>query len=1463
MARNITRDEFIQIFGMQPEEYRKLHPDRFKPAQEPKTTPKQARRYGAKSLTDDPEVQAAARPMVVAQDDAVEENEQDIPEYKSNARRFAEERGLELNAFERAIDAVNAPLEQGQKNVIAGVLALPSSVAGVVDLARFGAPAVARGIMSDKEGSITDRIGEEFMNSILPEEAIERLGAVQLDAVERFKKENPQATPEDIAKFSKWYTGSDEFYNKTLEELPAGLRIAQQGQNWANEAVGLGRRADQMSAGDEAMQILGSAGVGLPSSAVSKLSRPVVKAIGERVANHLATRAAVRVAEAVTPATLPLTPGNVAVNAGVGVAVNETIRQLQGQDTLIDYDQIYNPETLPDPEQGAAAAGLAAGMFLGLPGVVKNVTARINNAAKNTLKNIGQSAGPTLEDQSGRLTPQLSPATGLVDQNAPAKKLAQKFKDPNDTTSVPYIDAVASSGSHVNSVETTNNALNYGLLDGLGRNTVPYRELHSIYNRLDPATKDVLDKYVYATQRKQDSAAYEQSLIKQVRQAQANLQAAQLSGHKGRINKARNEFTDVQQKYRALQADDPSSRSSMVGWSRADVNRFIADGDARPEVKQIGDAIRKISEDLTDYLHANGIIDAAEAASRKSSRELYVPLRERKYPEATGIKRKALLLKDRLTPRFASDQGVFVNTAPRNITGEGAHVNQPKTAMVALQEGIMDAVRSVTANNTRREIIDTIAAMPGAKGVALRPYEFKIGNGRTTHSISPEQYSVLYPKGISDEDKYVKIFRNGKIELWEASDQSLVNALKFAPSAYVPLMNGMRKTFQQMTTGLAAPWFAVRSFMWDAPLAQTTKNAGRSLGMVDTLARRLADGSALERPVNELFDRVGSPLAVDAMVSAGAAIPYQLALRAARAVGDKIAIDLATNSGVFNAIAKSGPQGQKYVQQIGTFMATAFDKSALGVMSRNMSTSLSHLNDAAKIADDYANAATNSQGVVRATLLGMKAMMESIHMSTRTAFFASNYGRLRAKYKGNIPEKEIQKLVQETRNLTGDMTRQSNSRFIQGLNSVIPYSNATMQGTRHILTSAFTNQDTRFWSQITTSMVIPIMASSTMLSSWPGADDYWNNRTPKWKQMSHIPMPNAEAMIYRAENGEWPKFEEKYLNEIPIPPEFMLFTEPFKAGMRAAGLMQAPQYAVPQTYTQQIRDVMEQITNFATPPIAQFVAAWNGGRLDAHALITGNGAVRPSNPIPGGGANADMMTANSDISKSMYDMTGAIAGSAGQLAAQSLNVYQISRDEGASFTEALGAALDTAWYEATRRTPAITVPGLFDARTQLYQSTPESEYVYRTEDELEPIIGSGRQMSVERDSSGRNELQQALGHDAANKIRDPNLKALSGMVYDRLNRKGPYKEAKEASTSMRHLLASLESSRYRIPDKEYAEKRNNIIRQIQVNTRVQSTELQTLERQLQKTVGRRFLQQYGVPFSYGALSELVRKDVAQ
>lgn len=1541
MPRELTQEEFNARFGMSPEQFEAANPDMVKTApKQRRLVPKDDRLPPDRMEALDAYLNMEVPTPSTTQNEGNETKQRRI--VAGNEKEYVPTRerdiGFDLEVQDFADDKADTPtekaivekvrrftdnpsfdqlmvpddvVEQGARNIGSGIVQLPGEIPAMVDMVRIAVPSVIdamRNEEQDMKKGFIERFGEEFMSRAFTPEGMKVI-AEELDGLNQSLREaRPDLNDEQIREELLRFQDSQQWFDIVTEQMSPGLRMGMQLNDWANKIVGLGKRPDEQTIVDDLEQVVGQAIVGLPASMRRMIGTKIRDMVGEKIAQSTIAKIGTKAAELATPLSLPYTPGNVAANIGVGGAMTEASRLATGAPSLINgpgeqresvhvppmpinEDETIGPMVELEPHDGHGinvaaqidnelliGGGIGLGVLFGVPAIRRQMNNQIQQQTMEAVQRLSLDAGDSLQKQATDagivMTPQISRAAGLIDINSPVKKGIQKFKEDSDNTSVEVADALLSSASTVNRIEAEVNAVNYGTLAN-HPSTLPLIEIRRAASQLPEQDFELLNKYVYAVQRKQDATLRQRTLETEMQDIDIAYQAAVARSDTRAANALKQKFDTYAAQLTDLMNDVESTRSSMQAWTRKDVDDIIKVAEANPAVMKLANMMKKVGNDLTNFLEKNGMISHEEALYRAATREFYVPLRERTRADESGIRRKAGLLYDRIT-KGKSEEGFYTSSYRRDVSGEGLVVNKPKEALVALQEAVLDAVRGVTANNARRDIVDLMRSLPNAEGRLLRPFEFQIGNGRTTTSMSEAQYLKIGKDQIEkNRENYIKISRNGNVEFWQFSDPNITKSLQFAPLAVVPIFNATRKAWQTMTTGLGAPWFAAKTFFWDVPIAKATSKQGRSLGLIDTYARRLSGESAF---VNWAMDKVPDPTAY---VSAAMAVPYQLTERALRAGGQKIASDLANSSGVFNAMSKI-PGMDAVLQKTGEAMLRTFDRSAFNVYTRHLSTSLSHLMDAAKIKDDYKmDKRGTALGRGFATVVnGYKAMIESVQNSTRVAFFAENYARLEAKYNGKIPDAELKKLVQDTRNLTGDMSRTSLSPTVQRLTSVIPYGNPIIQGTRHILSSAIppsvakasnavlgtnmlTDRTNKFWPQYLGGMLLPTLGALATLEEWPEASDYWYNKTPEWEQGAYIPIPNYEALLVRWETGQWPQFDPEFLNKVPVAPEFGFFNLPVIAGLRSLGVLGPASNHVPSPFVDQMKGAIGQLTNFATPPLVQAAALMGGQRLDIRGGLLGQGFTQDTRMMTHGGANADMMTHNSEISQAIYDVVGALASSAGQIAVQTFNVMDLALSDNSEFHEALDKAMETASFEVKRRFPQIDVPGLYNARERSYSFTPESEHVYKTERDLEPIIGSGRQLSVERDSKNRTEnlMEQSLTPPA--KINDPMLKQLGFAIHDVLNKKGPYKAAGEAYTERRVELQALEASRARWPEDAYNKKRNEIIQKQQQLKEIQSKILTDLEGQLVTGAGQLFLERYGKPLTFKNLADAVRQDVRQ
>lgn len=1481
-----TNQQFIDEFGMTPEEYKLQFPTRVKAATPKKVLPEID--YGTEKMSGPSlEVQQERADLTDKRVDLVTKNQT-----SDAAKKAVEEM---VRSKEGSSHRVADNTEEFTRNALSGIGQIPTEPLALISMLGAMGPALISGTLSEEDKPVYKRILDEFTNNILPPEKQEPLHEYTLERLTQAKEQYPELTSAQEQQILEQIVNTEGFQNKLLEQMPTGIQIALKNNNFMNKVFGVDKRSDQQTMGDDVQQLIGQSVIALPSTAVKIPRLLLTRAVGEKVMNNLITRSAIRAAELATPITIPGTPAAIGGNIAVGTGMIEGMRYATDTPSILNgaaqlteeqYEDAVLLENLdPSKETFELAKGVGVAIFgvMGAAGVRKVLKNKILSADEQRVDKIDFNKGETLADQSDALKPLINdPTVGTIDGNAPIKKGMQQFVDPDDVDSISLADAELSAASTVNIVEAENRAVNYGILEN-SENTVPFKEIDRSVDALRPEEKELLDKYVYAIQRSQDKSIRSKDLDDQLSAVDTEIQVArnQLDNSKAtRLNKQRSEILNSQKR---LVADAPSSRSSFEGVSDADFAAVKRVAEQNPKIVQIAEGLKKVSQDIAKYKYKNGLMNSEEYIQQINSRPLYVPLQERQYPEVTNrLKRQALILRDNLFKGEDRGRGLASSNKARNLDErEGGKVNIAKSAHISAKEAMLQAIREVSANNARKKVIDLMDNLPNARNKLLRPYEFNVGGKKLT-SVTTAQYSSRASTGkaggsyadvIENSSRnYVKITRDGRVEAWEMSDKSMAKALEFAPLAVIPIFNGIRKIWQAATTGLMAPWFAVKSGMfWEPLIAKTTSMQGRSLGIIDTQLRRLTQGTALETSANILADQVFDPTA---FLSTWAAIPRSIYLRSTKALADKVTSDLKQNSGLFNELAKN-PMMNKLIDEGAQAAIRQYDNTAYSIQFQHLSSSLSHLNDASAIADDYAKAAAKAAGPLATMLTMYKAVIESVQQSTKTAFFAQNYWTLHAKHKGNIPKKELTKLVQETRNLTGDMSRTSNNKTIQRTTSVVPYGNAILQGTRHMLAATIppsvaksvnaaggnmiTQRSNKFWGQMISGVLLPKLVGLYAMSQWEGAEDWWYNKTPTWQRLTNIPMPSPAALEYRATNGQWPAFDPAHMNMVPLAPEFTLILGPAEAMMKTMGLFNSPEDKYGNTKSD-ILDVLAEAGGIATPPLFQMLAAFNGTRFDVQELLLGQG-VREFADTPHGGANGDNMTLNSDIVRTVSDMAGALLGTAGLIAAQGLNVFDISMDENNDFMTALEDATDTVAFEAKRRLPNIDVPGFISGVDRSYAFNRESRYVYQTQEDLSPIIGSGRQATIERDSKDINAAKEAAGLEVAQKIKDPVLKGLTEVVWDTLKKKGPYKTAGEEYTKARSYLASLEATKFRIPDTEYNAKRNKYIQYQQKQRTIQAEELRSLNTLVIQKLGPAFKQRFGTEFSYKAFSEAVRKDV--
>lgn len=1431
--RKMTRSQFQQQFGMTVEDW-------LASQQAQKTQPQAGQ---SNDLYSDPAIRAAAAPAIVSQSPS-DANSWKVDDVAAKPA-LPDDASTYTKVVRGVSDAIEPPKQVGY--MAAGMVSAVPQALGLIDVA----PALVSGIKSKMVDGKSFQDG--MVDYLYGEDGLKKLSDMETEATLSYFKSNPDASAADLDKFRQQFLKSDEFKKAQHDALPFFLRESGDATDAIGKAGGLTKKAEDFTPAENALHVIGSAFAVAPAKIPELVSAGVTKAVGERVAHNLAVRALGRTAEALTPVTMPATALNVGINAGAGVALTEGVRQLQGDGTLFDYDHLF--------EQAKAAPQVPVAALVGLAAVAPGALGRIfkkeaETATESAVSKIGNKlfeGKPRSEQDQTKLKPQLGPTVGLADETSQATHAAQKFgATPEDLDD---IEIATTTGSYHNRKETENRIALHGELEP-GYKTVPLQDIERAFASMPEQDRVDATNYLFAIGRQQDDKLQLEQYTRNIEEELGRYANAKAGGNTQGAEASAKKLQQLQSDYQAIRADTQSSRPSLDQWSRSDVSTLVEKGNADPRFQKIRQAVQKYGDDLLKYAQRGGVYTQDELDRLRAGRPVFFKLTEQEAPGATGLRRRAILFANNVKRNFSgsnpSDQ--LPDTLARQgrdlSVRDAGKVNLPKDVVSSLREMTSDIVHQVQANAARKGIMEVFDRLPGAEGTLYRYHDF--GGGKK--SVSAAQFTHARPHNADD---FVQINDGGHIRLVQFGDAGINNLMKFQPSVTLPILNGMRRTFQEFTTGLGHPAFAVTQMMREPWLVAAEKTSDRSFGYLNTFTKRLAEGSILDR-ATDAFDPTR-------MFAAPATIPVQVWEKSMKALAYKAARDLENSSGVFNAIGQM-TGGKEFIQNIAAKQLLALEETSYGIMRRRIGASFGYMSDINRIKDDFSRGASTKTGALRTTYNMYKGLLESIHTSARVAFWQQNLGNLSHKYGGfaNIPERELKRLELDTKRLGGDVGRRSKSKTVQAATSAFPYANTIVQGNRQLLASAFPNaarkllndkagtnflmnKSSSFWPVMVSSVLMPKVVSMAVMSQWPEADDWWYNKTPTWKRMLLLPIPTVEAIATRVQTGKWPEGDpSQHFYRIPLPPDFIPITYPFEAGLRATGLFGGAADKLPPVLDQ-MKEFVGEFAGLPMPPAVNIAAQVMGAGGDVQQF-------------PLGGANSDKVAPNNSMSKGLYDMISAIGGTGLKNLADAYNVGELAMKDGDGIAASLGKAMRTWADNEVQGLPDTAVPGLYNAKERKYALTPDAEYVYKTQAELKPVFD---QLTRERDSSGRAATAQRTGGmvELGRSIKDPALLAISNIVYDVINKKGDFKETDKQYSLARSMIAGLQ--RQRMSTSKYNEIRTRLVNQQQVLRSTQARILRDTEDQIREAVGKQFEQKYGTPFSFSTLSKLVRRSQSQ
>ena len=1245
------------------------------------------------------------------------------------------------------------------QDLSAGALSIPGQVAGTVALGRMGIETLYDYFTSD------DSLAEAFAGSIIDEKSLEALAQAQEDYVADLRERYPDITEKELAERLTEYSDSDAFQYLVYQNMPADLEVAMMQQWQANRLAGMMRRPDELQPQDDVFQAMGSAVVGIPAAfnrAGGKLlQQTIMKQVQRKIQNSILGRAAktntVRVVgrglEALTPITMPLNVDNYMLNAGVGAVGTVALGALQ-EGMAAEAQSVATGAPIPPPkpeeieqivegtlvetfgeestteEESYNIAAAGAGV-LGLGVLTGKIKPKHIVGGKTFDEQLADAANV---DEVARPS---GPATSMgnaVDGLTAIKNAGEQISDDVGR----QLEAEASVNTGVAAQHFVDEFTLRGNLDGLSQPTVPLNAISRGYRRLAPEQQQMFDELVTYDNALRDRAIAKSGLQEQINELQNEIILKGDNNKLPELARLKQQLDKYEQGIDRPNLNDLSDESLKAGIARASQDA---------DVVKLSQMYTKMVQDLAEFRFKQGEIDRATADQWKASRPMYMPLRQDPYEGAAGMSRKWAIFKDKFNFGDNKNRPAYgYNPASmRDLSDNTVNVTRPMLPLEAIGQYADKIIKRGHENKARRRILRVLSRAEKPSAVVRHRQSYKQSR---VPGANPD------PRG----EKYIAVADRGMIDYYDVPDEALRASLRFAPGAYVPVLSDMRRMFQSLTTGPGAPFFATKAYLWDSFLLSMIGPKGRKRGgVVDALGDVLA-GDAGVRAANYLPDPT--------VFLSGLYDALMLATnKTKRHVAEKIVEDLATNSGVFAALA-SNPRTKAWLNRVAQTMYKSFNESAYGVM---LASGAVH----GRFLDDINYAKVRSEKlfdvgvppIAREAVNSYIGLLDSLHNGARAAYFTSNYAALSRKYKGKVPKGEVDKLITETKKLTGDPSRQGTNPWVTGTLSAIPYANVSAQALMNF-GRIIRQQPDVMATRLMMGLGLPVAYSMHMMSNWDqDASDYWFEHSPSWKRSQYLPIPTAETVVAWA-SGQQVPFTPNAIYEIPIPHEFMPIKNSFEAGLAALGLYQPMNAA---TQTDWTRYIGEGLMNMLPMPSNPLIGVYDV-------------AMKKEIPLTHGGIYADNLSADSETDKTSMEMLNALFGPTVKMMIDGADAFEQSIDNGDQFDEAAGRALGLIGQSMRDRggdAPIFNETGqlIFGERAdKRYKYSQSREYVSNLLETFDPIFKQG---SVERDRSKRNpRIKSQMGVDVA-RIADPTARAVAQTLHNAFKRGEAYKLGKQ------------------------------------------------------------------------------------
>lgn len=489
-------------------------------------------------------------------------------------------------------------------------------------------------------------------------------------------------------------------------------------------------------------------------------------------------------------------------------------------------------------------------------------------------------------------------------------------------------------------------------------------------------------------------------------------------------------------------------RSALMDQDDATLGNIVRSASTDPTIAAVMDRYHAINNSLLSYAVDKGAISIGEAQKMRNSNPYYV---------------------HRI---FADMEQKGNNPLRARDSTEGGGPERYQDMFAALQDGVMRTISYVRRNEAIREVANTLGNT-GAHGVG------------DNIPATPAAIKRAEARGFTPI-----LYRDGAQQMMVELDPSIATAVKHAPRAFIPFLNGARVVAQNLTTGpLGAALGNVQAFVSNitgALTAATNVPSQFRVGYLDAMLRRYTGLNMRQVMVDPTFA---------ATVIAEAAAGW--AAESARIFSTSMQRSLARNG---TAVQVLGPQlvndmmhrAAQYYESSLLHMARREGLAAQGIA--HSANEYGHTVALTAVSPDYAVGVPRAVPQLSLRDIGsMEQMREHLArwsargVSPRLRTVWQNYARLLdvtanapqlaiyRQNRGHVPANQRNALLAAARVPIGDPAQHGGSVLTQRATSAAPYLNITMQSA-HQTFASFKREP------IATSMRIASLATMTSMT---------------------------------------------------------------------------------------------------------------------------------------------------------------------------------------------------------------------------------------------------------------------------------------------------------------------------------------------------------------------------------------------